>query len=164
MHGDAMDVLVQPFLNVDVVDGRVTGVTVDWHDTLRHVFTPDGETIDSDTIGPDTHPRVRAAYDAVGAWVDDPTRRAAILAALNAAPAPEHTLRVREDGTVECSCGSTDFTYEESHPSSRSLASNGDGTLAFYGDFEWFDGDDTPGVECGNGHHPDTGDVTIDYV
>jgi hypothetical protein len=76
-----------------------------------------------------------------------------------------HELTVRDDGTVACSCGSADFTYEESHPSTRRMARNADGALVFYSDFEWFDGDDTPGVECSNGHHPAVpANVEIDWT
>lgn len=45
-------------------------------------------------------------------------------------------------------CGSTDFSYWEDYGTSRSMADNADGVLVFYGDFEWHDGDDDPGVIC----------------
>lgn len=49
----------------------------------------------------------------------------------------------------ECSsCGSDEFQYDESHPSSRSMDENDESGLTFDGNFEWFDGDDSPGVVC----------------
>lgn len=47
-----------------------------------------------------------------------------------------------------CSCGSSDFRYEESHPSTREQSENTADGLVFFSHFEWYDGDDTPGVVC----------------
>ena len=53
------------------------------------------------------------------------------------------------NGVLTCAdCRSTEFKYKESHPSEREQISNCHNTLTFRGDFEWFDGDDDPGVVC----------------
>lgn len=64
-----------------------------------------------------------------------------------------HTEIDPESGEIEyqawrCPCGSDEFTYDESHPSSRSQNDNRPDGISFDGDFEWYDGDDTPGVVC----------------
>lgn len=66
--------------------------------------------------------------------------------------------------TVRCSeCGAKEFKYEEGHPSERTMRRNEDGCLVFWGDFEWFDGDDDPGVVCANGHHIDASAIDVDF-
>jgi hypothetical protein len=63
------------------------------------------------------------------------------------------------DGVTTCECGSTEFKYEESHPSERTMATNEGGVLMFWSDFEWFDGDSDPGVTCcGCGSAVDVGE------
>lgn len=62
-----------------------------------------------------------------------------------------HDLEDLSEGVkVMCgNCGSTEFRYEESHPCERGMAENhGEDGLVFYSEFEWYDGDDDPGVVC----------------
>lgn len=70
------------------------------------------------------------------------------------------------DGVLTCQCGSTEFRYDESHPSTRRLHANKDGVVAFISDFEWFDGDDDPGVVCARCEAeiqlPE--EVTVDFI
>lgn len=71
------------------------------------------------------------------------------LAALGLAPPQSVPAKLTKKGKVKCgNCGSKTFRYDEDHPSSRRMESNEDGVLAFWGHFEWFDGDDDPGVVC----------------
>lgn len=80
-------------------------------------------------------------------------------------PEVEHRLMLLEDGGVRCSCGATKLTYQESIPSTRQLRTVENGVLYFDGMGDEGDGDDTPGVVCGNGGHPtwDSADVSVDF-
>lgn len=58
------------------------------------------------------------------------------------------TLFLRE-GVATCSvCGSEEFRYEESYPTTRTMEANEEGLLVFDGSFEWTNGDCVPGVVC----------------
>ncbi len=62
---------------------------------------------------------------------------------------PEEPKLLLIDGQATCPrCGSVWFRYDENYPTSRKMADNQGGVLAFHGDFEWYDGDSDPGVVC----------------
>lgn len=66
----------------------------------------------------------------------------------------------------ECECGSQSFRYEESHPSTRELETNAEDGLTFFSTFDWYEGDDSPGVVCDvcNGHVRVPPECTVDFV
>lgn len=61
---------------------------------------------------------------------------------------PKKKGTVSELGELVCECGAKTFTYEESVPVGRTMAGNDNGRLTFWSDFNWYDGDDEPGVVC----------------
>lgn len=92
----------------------------------------------------------RAKFTGAGEtkWFNVTPGQLAEIAAILEAPTPV-VPTIDSAGITHCgSCDGTAFSFEESHPCTRSMASNAGRGITFHGDFEWFDGDDTPGVQC----------------
>lgn len=75
---------------------------------------------------------------------------AALLPIDRVEPTPPSVLLV-VDGVATCPrCGGTDFEYHESYPVTRTMDDNEDGVLRFDADFDWSEGNSTPGIVCVN--------------